>query len=64
MKSGFLDKLIERLAKLDPESLQLQFLRLIQEKGLDGKLPSSGLGTKPVNVQPLEKIFRRRLPFI
>ena len=34
MKSGFLDKLIERLAKLDPESLQTQFLRLTQEKGL------------------------------
>jgi len=34
MKSGFLDKLIERLAKLDPESLQAQFLRLTQEKGL------------------------------
>ncbi|MCG2661606.1 MAG: ATP-binding protein [Kiritimatiellae bacterium] len=34
MKSGFLDKLIERLAKLDPQSLQTQFLRLTQEKGL------------------------------
>lgn len=34
MKSGFLDKLIERLDKLDPESLQTQFLRLTQEKGL------------------------------
>lgn len=34
MKSGFLDKLIERLAKLDPASLQTQFLRLTQEKGL------------------------------
>lgn len=34
MKPGFLDKLIERLAKLDPQSLQTQFLRLTQEKGL------------------------------
>ncbi len=34
MKSGFLDKLIERLDKLDPKSLQLQFLRLAQERGL------------------------------
>ena len=34
MKSGFLDKLIERLTKLDPQSLQTQFLRLTQEKGL------------------------------
>ena len=34
MKSGFLDKLIERLDKLDPKSLQTHFLRLVQEKGL------------------------------
>ncbi|MBI3987194.1 MAG: PAS domain-containing protein [Lentisphaerae bacterium] len=34
MKSGFLDKLIERLDKLDPKSLQSQILRLIKEKGL------------------------------
>ncbi len=34
MKSAFLDKLIERLDKLDPQSLQSQFLRLIKEKGL------------------------------
>jgi len=34
MKSGFLDKLIERLDKLDPRSVQAQFLRLVQEKGL------------------------------
>lgn len=34
MKSGFLDKLIERLDKLDPQSLQTHFLRLAQEKGL------------------------------
>ncbi len=34
MKPGFLDKLIERLAKLDPQSLQTQFLRLTQEKGV------------------------------
>jgi len=37
MKSGFLDKLIERLDKLDPESLhslQTKLLRLMQEKGL------------------------------
>lgn len=34
MKSGFLDKLIERLDKLDPQSLQTHFLRLTKEKGL------------------------------
>ncbi len=34
MKSAFLDRLIERLDKLDPQSLQSQFLRLIKEKGL------------------------------
>lgn len=34
MKSGFLDKLIDRLDRLDPKSLQTQFLRLVQEKGL------------------------------
>lgn len=34
MKAGFLDKLIERLDKLDPQNLQAQFLRLWQEKGL------------------------------
>ncbi len=34
MKSGFLDKLIERFDKLDPASLQIQFLRLTREKGL------------------------------
>ena len=34
MKSGFLDKLIERLDKLDAGSLQAQFLRLAGEKGL------------------------------
>ncbi len=34
MKSGFLDKLIERLDKLDPKSVQTHFLRLAQEKGL------------------------------
>jgi PAS domain S-box-containing protein len=34
MKSGFLDKLIDRLDKLDPESLQTQFLKLVQDRGL------------------------------
>jgi len=34
MKSAFLDKLIERLDRLDPDSLQSHFLRLSQEKGL------------------------------
>lgn len=34
MKSAFLDKLIERLDKLDAGSLQTQFLRLAGEKGL------------------------------
>jgi two-component system, sporulation sensor kinase E len=34
MKSAFIDKLLERLDKLDPESLQNQFLGLVQERGL------------------------------
>ncbi len=34
MKSGFLDKLIDRLDKLDPQSLQTQFLHLARERGL------------------------------
>ncbi len=34
MKSGFLDKLIERLDRLDPRSVQSHFLRLVREKGL------------------------------
>ena len=34
MKSGFLDRLIERLDRLDPASLQVHFLRLAQERGL------------------------------
>ena len=34
LKSGFFDKLIERLDRLDPESLQTQFLRLARERGL------------------------------
>jgi len=34
VESGFLDKLIERLDRLDPESLQAHFLRLAQERGL------------------------------
>ncbi|MFH0909848.1 MAG: ATP-binding protein [bacterium] len=34
MKSGFLDKLIDRLDRLDSGSLQTQFLRLAKEKGL------------------------------
>ena len=34
MKGGFLDKLIERLDRLDAGSLQMQFLRLAKEKGL------------------------------
>lgn len=34
MKAGFLDKLIDRLDRLDPDSLQTQFLRLAGEKGL------------------------------
>ena len=33
MKSGFLDKLIERLDRVDPGSLQTHFLRLANEKG-------------------------------
>jgi PAS domain S-box-containing protein len=34
MNPGFLDKLIDRLDKLDPKSLQSHFLRLAQERGL------------------------------
>lgn len=34
IKQGFLDKLIERLDKLDSKSLQTQFMRLVQERGL------------------------------
>ncbi len=34
MKSAFLDKLVERLDRLDSGSLQAQFLRLASEKGL------------------------------
>lgn len=34
MKAGFLDKLIERIDKLDQQNLQSQFLQLVREKGL------------------------------
>jgi two-component system, sporulation sensor kinase E len=34
MKSEFLDKLISRIDRIDPGSLQNYFLRLVQEKGL------------------------------
>jgi PAS domain S-box-containing protein len=34
MEKGFLDKLVERLDRIDPESLQAHFLRLAQERGL------------------------------
>lgn len=34
IKRGFLDKLIARMDRLDPDSLQSQFLRLAGEKGL------------------------------
>jgi PAS domain S-box-containing protein len=34
MKSGFLDKLIERLDRIDPKSLQTHFLMLARERGL------------------------------
>ncbi len=34
MKTGFLEKLISRLDRLDPESVQTHFLRLAKEKGL------------------------------
>ncbi len=33
-RSAFLDRLIDRLDRLDPESLQTQFLRLAHERGL------------------------------
>ena len=34
MKSGFLDKLIERLGRIGPEDVQNYLLQLAQEKGL------------------------------
>jgi len=34
MKSGFIDKVIERLDRLDSKNVQIQFLRLAQERGL------------------------------
>ncbi len=34
MKSQFFDKLIERMDRVDPESLQIHFLRLAEERGL------------------------------
>ncbi|MDA1043987.1 MAG: PAS domain-containing protein, partial [Verrucomicrobia bacterium] len=34
MKPGFLDKLVERLDRLDPENLQRHFVGLVQERGL------------------------------
>ncbi|NQU41011.1 MAG: PAS domain-containing protein [Lentisphaerae bacterium] len=34
MKSGFVDRLIDRLDRLDPESLQSHFLRIAQDRGL------------------------------
>src|SRR3954451_15949298 len=34
MKSGFLDKMIERLGRIGPEEVQNYLLRLAQEKGL------------------------------
>ncbi len=34
MQTGFVEKLIERLDRLDPESIQEQFLRLVRERGL------------------------------
>ncbi len=34
MRSGFLEKLMARLDKLDPQSVQAHFLRLSQERGL------------------------------
>lgn len=34
LKTGFLDKLVERLDRLDPGSLQTYFLRLSQDRGL------------------------------
>src|SRR5437763_6137540 len=33
MKAGFVEKLIERLARIGPEEVQNYFLRLAQEKG-------------------------------
>ncbi len=34
MKPGFLDKIIERLDRIDPQSLHVHFLRLAKERGL------------------------------
>lgn len=54
MKTGFLEKLIARLDRLDPESVQTHFLRLAKEKGLletifqsiqEGVVVLDGMGT-------------------
>ena len=34
MKAGFFDKLVDRLDRIDPESLQTHFLQLARERGL------------------------------
>ena len=34
MKSGFIDKLIERIERIDPESLQTYFMRLAKDRGM------------------------------
>ena len=34
MKSGFIDKLIERLDRIDPKSLQTHFMRLAKDRGM------------------------------
>lgn len=34
MKSGFVEKLLERFDKLDRDSLQSHFMRLVEERGL------------------------------
>ena len=34
MRTAFLDRLVERLDKIDPKSFQVQFLRLAEERGL------------------------------
>ena len=38
MKSGFLDKLIARIGRLEPEEVQNALVRLVQEKGFLEKI--------------------------
>ncbi|MFH0953850.1 MAG: ATP-binding protein [Verrucomicrobiota bacterium] len=66
MKSAFLDKLINRLDRMDPGSLQTQFLRLAQDKGLletlfnairEGVLVLDGNGRITYSNRAVEKLL-------